>query len=55
LAFRAARQRDRSHPTEAVASKPLGLILTLVLGTGAWAALIMGGHRLLVGVSPFGG
>jgi len=26
-----------------------------VLGTGTWAALIMGGHRLLVGVSPFGG
>jgi uncharacterized membrane protein len=54
LAFRAARQRDRANPTEPVASKPLGLILTLVLGTGAWAALIMGGHRLLIGVSPFG-
>jgi uncharacterized membrane protein len=54
LAFRAARQRDRANPAEARASKPLGLILTLVLGTGAWAALIMGGHRLLIGVSPFG-
>ena len=53
--FRAARQRDRANPTEAGASKPLALILTLVLGTGAWAALIMGGHRLLIGVSPFGG
>ena len=55
LSFRAARQRDRANPTEAVPSKPLGLILTLALGTGAWAALIMGGHRLLIGVSPFGG
>jgi uncharacterized membrane protein len=55
LAFRAARQRDSANPAEARASKPLGLILTLVLGTGAWAALIMGGHRLLIGVSPFGG
>ena len=54
LAFRAARQRDRANPTEAAPSKPLGLILTLVLGTGAWAALIMGGHRLLIGVSPLG-
>lgn len=52
--FRAARQRDRANPTEAGASKPLALILTLVLGTGAWAALIMGGHRLLIGVSPLG-
>ena len=32
----------RANPTEAGASKPLALILTLVLGTGAWAALIMG-------------
>jgi hypothetical protein len=55
LAFRAARQRDRANPIEAAPSKPLGLILTLVLGTGAWAALIMGGHRLLIGVSPLGG
>lgn len=52
--FRAARQRDRANPTEAGTSKPLALILTLVLGTGAWAALIMGGHRLLIGVSPLG-
>lgn len=55
LAFRAARQRDRANPTEAATSKPLGLILTLLLGTGTWVALIMGGHRLLIGVSPFGG
>lgn len=55
LAFRASRQRDRANPTEPVPSKPLGLILTLVLGTGTWAALIMGGHRLLIGVSPLGG
>jgi len=55
LAFRAAHQRDRANPTEAVPSKPLGLILTLVLGTVAWATLIMGGHRLLIGVSPLGG
>lgn len=54
LSFRAARQRDRANPTEATPSKPLSLILTLVLGTGAWAALIMGGHQLLFGVSPLG-
>jgi uncharacterized membrane protein len=54
LSFRSARQRDRANPTEATASKPLSLILTLVLGTGAWAALIMGVHRLLFGVSPLG-
>lgn len=55
FAFRAARQSDGANPTEAAASKPLGLILTLVLGTGTWAALIVGGHRLLIGVSPLGG
>ena len=54
LVFRAARQRDRMHLHSAPEAKLLGTLLTVVLGTGVWAAFLMGGlHVWLVGVMPF--
>lgn len=54
LVFRAARQRDRMHLRSAPEAKLLGTLLTAVLGTGVWAAFLMGGlHVWLVGVMPF--
>lgn len=54
LDFRASRQRDRASPQEAQPARPVSLVITLLLGAGLWAALLMGGHRLLIGVSPLG-
>lgn len=54
LVFRAARQRDRQNLLSAPEGKLLGTLMTVVLGTGVWAAFLMGGlHAWLVGVMPF--
>ncbi len=54
LVFRAARRRDRSSLHSAPQGKILNTLLVLVLGSGLWAAFLMGGlHVWLVGVMPF--
>jgi uncharacterized membrane protein len=54
LVFRAARQRDRMSMQSAPQGKVLGTLIAAVLGTGVWAAFLMGGlHLWLVGVMPF--
>lgn len=54
LVFRAARQRDRKSMLSAPEGTLLGTGVTVVLGTGIWAAFLMGGlHLWLVGVMPF--
>jgi uncharacterized membrane protein len=54
LVFRAARQRDRQSLHSAPEGKLLGTLLVVVVGTGVWAAFLMGGlHVWLVGVMPF--
>jgi uncharacterized membrane protein len=54
LVFRAARQRDRMSMHSGPEGKLLGTLLAVVLGTGVWAAFLMGGlHLWLVGVMPF--
>lgn len=54
LVFRAARQRDRQSLHSAPEGQLLGTVLTVVVGTGVWAAFLMGGlHVWLVGVMPF--
>lgn len=53
LVFRAARQRDRLSLHTPPEGKLLGTLLAVVLGTGVWAAFLMGGlHLWLVGVMP---
>jgi uncharacterized membrane protein len=54
LVFRAARQRDRLQMRSAAEGKWVATLLTVLLGTGLWAAFAMGGlHLWLVGVVPF--
>jgi uncharacterized membrane protein len=54
LVFRAARQRDRQSLHSAPEGKLVSTLITVVLGTGIWAAFLMGGlHLWLVGVMPF--
>jgi uncharacterized membrane protein len=54
LVFRAARQRDRSNMHTAPQGTLVGSLLALALGTGVWAAFLMGGlHLWLIGVLPF--
>jgi uncharacterized membrane protein len=54
LVFRAARQRDRASMRSAPEGQMMGTLLAVVVGTGVWAAFLMGGlHVWLVGVMPF--
>lgn len=54
LVFRAARRRDRQNLHSTPDGKLLSTALVVVLGTGVWAAFLMGGlHLWLVGVMPF--
>ncbi|MEY4014226.1 MAG: hypothetical protein RLZZ290_1090 [Pseudomonadota bacterium] len=50
LVFRASRRRPADAPVRA--SLPLSL-LTLAVGTGAWAWFAFVGHAWLIGVAPF--
>jgi uncharacterized membrane protein len=54
LVFRAARQRDRMNLHSTPEGTLVGTLLAVVLGTGVWAAFLMGGlHLWLIGVMPF--
>ena len=54
LVFRAARQRDRLSMHTSPQGTLLGSLLAVGVGTGVWAAFLMGGlHLWLVGVLPF--
>lgn len=54
LVFRSARQRDRMSLHTAPEGTLVGSLLTVALGTGVWAAFLMGGlHLWLIGVMPF--
>ena len=54
LVFRAARKRDRQSLHSAPEGKVMSTLITVALGTGLWAAFLMGGlHLWLVGVMPF--
>lgn len=55
LDYRAARQRDRAAGTVYPAGTWIGTLVTLVVGTGAWAAFAFWLHAALFGVRPFGG
>lgn len=54
LSFRSARQRDRVHPPRPQASSLAATGLTVLLGVAAWAAFAFWGHRVLIGIAPFG-
>lgn len=54
LAFRAARQRDRTQGTTYAAGTLAGTSASLVIGVAAWAAFAFWAHLLLIGVAPFG-
>jgi uncharacterized membrane protein len=54
LVFRAARKRDRQNLHSVPKGKLLATLLAVVVGSGVWAAFLMGGlHLWLVGVMPF--
>jgi uncharacterized membrane protein len=54
LVFRATRKRDRMTLHSAPEGKLLGTMLSVLVGTGVWAAFLMGGlHLWLIGVMPF--
>ncbi|PUE33933.1 NnrU family protein [Limnohabitans sp. Jir72] len=54
LVFRAARQRERLSMHTAPEGTLIGSLLAVALGTGVWAAFLMGGlHLWLIGVMPF--
>lgn len=50
LDFRSARRRPAPPLPSPTAA---GTVTTIVVGALAWAALVFGGHRWLIGVSPF--
>lgn len=53
LVFRAARQRDRRRMTPAPEATAGRTWLAVCLGTGLWAAFLVGGvHLWLIGVDP---
>jgi uncharacterized membrane protein len=53
LVFRAARKRDRMTLHSAPEGKLLVTMLSVLVGTGVWAAFLMGGlHLWLIGVMP---
>ena len=52
--FRAARQRDRAAGLTPAPAKAAATWITVLVGTAAWAALLMGVHKALIGVSPMG-
>ncbi len=54
LAFIVSRRRDRANPPEPVAVSTAATIVCVVAGSAVWAVLLMGGHRLLIGISPWG-
>ncbi len=54
LSFRAARGRDRAQGTVYVRGPASRTVVTLLVGTGAWAGFAFWAHAALIGVRPFG-
>ena len=54
LAYVVSRRRDRANPPKAVTATVGATVVCVLAGSVLWAALVMGGHRLLIGVSPWG-
>ena len=55
LDFSSARRRDRAAGTTYPAGTLSATVITVVVGTFAWAAFAFALHGLLFGVRPFGG
>jgi uncharacterized membrane protein len=53
VGFVVSRKRDRAAGTVYPAGDELRTVLVLVIGVGAWAALVSGLHLWLIGVAPF--
>lgn len=53
LSFRAARQRDRAGAAAPASGSPLGTVLTVLIGTAAWAGFAIWAHGAWIGVRPF--
>jgi uncharacterized membrane protein len=54
LSFVAARRRDRAAGTRYPAGGTVATLVTLGVGSGAWAGFAFWLHGLLIGVRPFG-
>ena len=54
LSFRAARARDRAAATVYPAGSTARTLLTVALGSAAWAVFAFWAHATLFGVRPFG-
>lgn len=54
LDFRASRKRDRAQALSREAGNLFATLLTVFIGTIAWAAFAIWGHAWLIGVSPLG-
>jgi uncharacterized membrane protein len=54
LDFRAARGRDRAAGTVYPAGSASATVITVVVGTVAWAGFALWLHGVLIGVRPFG-
>jgi uncharacterized membrane protein len=52
--FIASRRRDRMQGVVRTGGTMAGTALTVVAGTGLWAAFAFWLHRVLIGVAPFG-
>lgn len=54
FSFRAARARDRAAGIVYPQGSATGTLITVVLGSAAWAAFAFWAHGALLGVRPFG-
>jgi len=54
LCFRAARQRDRAAGITYPSKGAIPLVITVLVGLGAWAAFAFYLHAAWIGVRPFG-
>jgi uncharacterized membrane protein len=54
LDFRSSRQRDRKAQITYPGGKMLATVLTVLIGTAAWALFAFWLHGLLIGIRPFG-
>ncbi len=52
--FVVSRKRDRAAGAVYPAGDALRTLLTVIIGVGAWAALVSGLHLWLIGVAPLG-
>ena len=54
FSFRAAMARDRASGTAYAAGSLSRTVVTLAIGSAAWAGFAFWGHAALIGVRPFG-